>query len=89
MILLADQETWQAVGILMKVIFFKEETRDGKNDISAQKETARKSTWLQVQNEHQGWQKGSVRPQAQGQKADCSLIAGYTGVMLVPAWLFV
>ena len=49
---------------------------NGKDDISAQEKTARKSAWLQIQNEHQGRQKGSVRPQAQRQKADRSLTGG-------------
>ena len=50
-----------------------------ENDISAQEKTARKGTWLQIQNEHRRRQKGSFRPQAQRQKADRSLTVDFPG----------
>lgn len=48
---------------------------NGKDDISAQKEAARKSSRIPVQNGYQGRKKSSFRPQAQRQKADRSLTA--------------
>ena len=56
-----------------------------ENDISAQEKTAREGTWIQIQNEHKGRQKGSFRTQAQRQKADRCLNEECRRVMLISA----